>query len=114
MQRLQLLLQLSKYSDFYVVRCLGCFQEFYIATYFFFTTFIKYCAKLYLDQRFELNSDLKAIVEMTRPNISPELCRKLLNCQATSCTVKRSFSMLRKLLAKDRHLSSDVLRLKIF
>ena len=29
--------------------------------------------KLYLDHRFELNSDLKAIVEITQPNISPEL-----------------------------------------
>jgi len=25
------------------------------------------------DNRFELNSDLKAIAEITRPNISPEL-----------------------------------------
>jgi len=57
------------------------------------------------DDRFELNSDLKAIEEMTRPNISPELYAKLLNCQATSCSLERSFSMLRKLWAKDRHFS---------
>ena len=63
--------------------------------------------KLYLDQRLELNSDLKAIVEMTQSNISPELYAKLLNCQATSCSVKRSFSMLGKLLAKDRHFSPE-------
>jgi len=37
---------------------------------------------------------------MTRPNISPELYAKFLNCQATSCSVEWSFSMLRKLLAK--------------
>ena len=63
--------------------------------------------KLYLDQRLELNSDLKAIVEMTRSNISPELCAKLLNSQATSCSAERSFSMLGKLLAKDRHFSPE-------
>ena len=63
--------------------------------------------KLYLGRRFEMNSDLKAIAEMTRPNISPELYAKLLNCQATSCSVERSFSMLRKLLAKDRHFTPD-------
>jgi len=40
------------------------------------------------DNRIELNSDLKAIVEMTRPNISRQLHSKLLNCQVTSCTVE--------------------------
>ena len=62
---------------------------------------------LYSVHRFKLNSDLKAIVEMIRPNISPELYVKLLNCQATSCIVERSFSMLGKLLAKDRHFSPN-------
>ena len=62
---------------------------------------------LYLAHRFKLNRDLKATVEMTRPNINPELYAKLLNCQATSCTVQRSFSMLGKLLAKDRHFSPN-------
>ena len=61
---------------------------------------------LYLRQRFELNSDLKAAVEMSRPNISPALHAKLLNCQATSCAVERSFSMLGK-MAKDRHFSPN-------
>ena len=60
---------------------------------------------LYLDHRFELNSDLKACVKMIRPNISPELYAKLLNCQAPSHTVERRFSMLGKLLAKDHHFS---------
>ena len=44
---------------------------------------------------------------MTRPNIGPELYAKLLNCQATSCTVEQSFSMLRKALANHRHFSPD-------
>jgi len=48
----------------------------------FTATFIKYAnyalelfqySYALFDNRFELNSDLKAIVEMTRPNISPEL-----------------------------------------
>ena len=55
------------------------------------------------DDRFELISDLKTIVEMIRLNSSPELHAKLLNCQATSCSVERSFGMLRKLLAKNRY-----------
>ena len=59
-------------------------------------------SSVFFDNRIKLNSDLKAIVEMTRSNISPQLHAKLLNCQATSCT---SFSMLRKLLVKDRHFS---------
>ena len=63
--------------------------------------------KLYLDHRIELNSDLKTIVEMTGPNISPEIDAKLSNCQATSCNVERSFSTPRKPLAKDRHFSPD-------
>ena len=63
--------------------------------------------KLYLAHLFKLNSDLKEIVEITRPNISLELYAKLLNCQATSCTVERSFSILGKLLAKDCHFSPN-------
>jgi len=49
------------------------------------------------DNRFELNDNLEAIAEMTRPNISPKLYVKLINC--------RSFSMLRKLQVKDRNYS---------
>ena len=44
---------------------------------------------------------------MTRSNISPELYAKLLNCQASSSSVERSFSMLQKLLSNDRHFSPD-------
>ena len=42
-----------------------------------------------------------------RANISPELYAKLLNCQAFSSSVGRSFSMLLKLLSNDRHYSPD-------
>ena len=44
---------------------------------------------------------------MTWPNISPELYAKLLNCQVTSCSVEQRFSILHKLLAKDRYFSPD-------
>jgi len=48
--------------------------------------FKKHALKLFqyssvlFDDRFELNSDLETIVEITRLNISPELHAKLLNC----------------------------------
>ena len=77
-------------------------------------------SSVFFDNRIELNSDLKAIVEMTLSNISPQLHAKLFNCQETLCTVElaktsctsflancqatscTSFSMLRKLSVKDR------------
>jgi len=93
--------QLLKYAEF-MYDVLSWLQEFYIATFFFFTyNFslqllssrpIAQNAKCYLkkhalelfqyscvllDNRLELNSDLKAIAEMTRPNISKELAGKL-------------------------------------
>ena len=46
---------------------------------------------LHLRQRFELNIDLKMVAEMSSPIITPALYAKLLNCQATSCAVERSF-----------------------
>ena len=61
--------------------------------------------QLYLNHRLELHSDLKAIVKMSNTNVSPALYPKLLRCQATSCSVERSFSMLGKLLAKDRQFA---------
>ena len=67
----------------------------------FVATFIKYLPKKWL----ELNSDWKAILKMSKPHvITAALYAKLLQCQATSFTVERSFSMLYKLLAKDRYL----------
>jgi len=61
--------------------------------------------------RIELNSDLKAIAEMTVKHQSTTACQIVqlprnfmhcVACQKTSCT---SFSMLRELLVKDRHFS---------
>jgi len=45
-------------------------------------------SSVFFDNRIELNSDLKAIVEMTLSNISPQLHAKLFNCQETLCTVE--------------------------
>jgi len=74
--------------------------------------FKKHALKLFqyssvlFDDRLELISDLKTIVEMIRLNSSAELHAKLLSCQATSCSVERSFGMLRKPLAKNRYFWS--------
>ena len=54
---------------------------------------------LYLDHRFKLNSDLKAIIEVTGPNISPELF-PITKLSRNLMPVKQSFSMLRKVLVK--------------
>jgi len=78
-----------------------------------YLSFQKHASELFhysyvlFDNRFELNNVQKAIVEMTQPNISPQLEAKLLNCQATSCSVEQSYSMLCKLLANYRHFSPD-------
>ena len=63
--------------------------------------------QLYLNHRLELNSDLKAIVNMSNTNVSPALYAKQLQCEATSCSVERSFSMLGKLLVKDCQFAQD-------
>ena len=45
---------------------------------------------------------------MTRPNKhQSRTVGQIVKLPATSCSVERSFSMLRKLLAKDRHFSPD-------
>ena len=61
----------------------------------------------YLDRRLKENVDLVAIMEMSRPEISPALYSSLKRCQATSTSVERTFSMLGKLLSKDRQFHTD-------
>jgi len=51
------------------------------------------------DNRIELNSDLKSIVEITRSNISPQLHAKLFNCQKTLCTVDLAKQLHAQVLA---------------
>jgi len=47
----------------------------------------------------ELHSDLRAIIEMTRSNISQQLHAKLFNCQETSCTVELAKQLHAQVLA---------------
>lgn len=56
------------------------------------------------------DSDIDKIITLARPEIEPSLYGKLQRCQATSASVERSFSMLGKLLAKDRQFSEENLR----
>ena len=63
----------------------------------------------YIQERMSRN-DINCIVKMGRGDISPHLYRLLSNSQATSASVERSFSILRKLLARDRNFKDDNLR----
>ena len=49
------------------------------------------------------NSDVSGIMELSRPAVNPGVYAALQQCQSTSASVERSFSMLNKLLAKDRN-----------
>lgn len=62
----------------------------------------------YLSKRLSA-SDIGSIVHATRDSIPPTLYGLLQHCQPTSASVERSFSMLRKILARDRQfLPSNV------
>ena len=56
----------------------------------------------YIIRRLQENG-INEIINMSNAAINPELYSKLMKCQATSCSVERSFSMLNKILAKDRN-----------
>lgn len=60
----------------------------------------------YINKRLDSN-EIKKIIEMTDSSISPAMYTMLLKCQATSCSVERSFSILNKLLAKDRNFKPE-------
>jgi len=62
------------------------------------------CAKIgsYIRKRMEKNSDISNIVNLRKDGVSPATYAQIQNCQPTSASVERSFSMLRKLLRKDR------------
>ena len=59
----------------------------------------------YIQKRLKKNSDLAIIVDMTRKYdiLSPRMYAALQGCQPTSAVVEQSFSMLGKLLCKDRN-----------
>ena len=50
------------------------------------------------------------VVKIGRGDISPHLYSLLTNSQATSASAERSFSILRKLLARDRNFKDDNVR----
>ena len=56
----------------------------------------------YIKKRLRRNGDLEAIVKMQRVGVSPSLYAELQCCQPTSASVERSFSVLARLLRKDR------------
>ena len=63
----------------------------------------------YVRKRLEKN-ELLEIMAMNRQEISPTVYGLLQLCQPTTASVERSFSMLNKLLAKDRNFLPDNVR----
>ena len=60
--------------------------------------------KKYIKKRLEKN-DVKIIVELSRPDIPPALYAKFLQCQPTSASVERSFSLLKSFLRPNRNFA---------
>ena len=58
----------------------------------------------YIAKRMNKNSDVSAIMELSRPAVSLAVYAALQQCQPTGTSVERSFSMLNKLLVKDRNV----------
>ena len=62
---------------------------------------------VYLSKRMDKNLDLAAINEYTKEGVSPAVYTALQQYQPTSAAVERSFSMLRKMLSKDRNFMQE-------
>ena len=60
----------------------------------------------YIKKRMQ-NNDISEIINMERQAISPAVYHMLQNTQPTSPSVERTFSMLKKLLAKDRNFKIE-------
>ena len=65
--------------------------------------------KQYIKKRMQ-NNDISEIIIMERQDISPAVYHMLQNSQPTSASVERSFSMLKKLLAKHRNFKVENVR----
>ena len=63
----------------------------------------------YIKKRMQ-NNDISEIINLERQDISPAVYHMLQNSQPTSASVERSFSMLKKLLAKDRNFKVENVR----
>ena len=53
------------------------------------------------------NNGISKIINMERQDISPAVYYILQNSQPTSASVEKSFSMLKKLLAKERNFKAE-------
>ena len=56
------------------------------------------------------NNDISEIINMERKDISPAVYHMLQNSRPTSASVERSFTMLKKLLVKDRNFKVEIVR----
>ena len=63
--------------------------------------------KTYLEKRLQKSSGLQDIAGLTRKGIAPSLYASLQQCTATSVGVERSFSILKKVLGKDRNFCDE-------
>ena len=63
----------------------------------------------YIKKRMQ-NNDISEIINMERQDISPAVYHMLQNSQPTSASVERSFSVLKKLLVKDRNFKVENVR----
>ena len=63
----------------------------------------------YITKRLSAN-DMSSIVGLTRPEVSPSIYGLLQKCQPSTAAIERSFSMLQKLLAKDRNFKPHNVR----
>ena len=63
----------------------------------------------YIKKRMQ-NNDISEMINMERQDISLAVYHMLQNSQPTSASVERSFSMLKKLLAKDRNFKVENVR----
>ena len=63
----------------------------------------------YIKKRMQ-NNDISEIVNMERQDISSAVYHMLQNSQPTSASAERSFSMLKKLLAKERNFKVENVR----
>ena len=63
----------------------------------------------YIKKRIQ-NNDIFEMIIMERQDISPAVYYMLRNSQPTFASVERSFSMLKKLLAKDRNFKVENVR----
>ena len=64
----------------------------------------------YIKKRMQ-NNDISEIINMERQDISPAVYHMLQNSQLISASVERSFSMLKKLFAKDRNFKVENVRI---